>query len=98
MKINVLMTMVAAAIVLASCNKEEAENPNGEIRLSSGVTVQSRASFQMDTQIASGQQVTVYVEKATYGPQLYGNNVLTANGSGGFTGGETMYFPSDKSN
>lgn len=101
MKINVLTTMTVVAIALASCNKEErgdTENPHGEIRLSSGVTVQPRASFQMDTQIASGQQVTVYVEKATFGPQLYGHNVLTANGSGGFTGGETMYFPSDKSN
>lgn len=92
--------MAAAALVLASCSKDENgidEIQNGEIRLTSGVAVQTRA-FGIDQQINNGQTVAVYVDKTTDGTPLYGNNVLTANGSGGFADGTIMYFPEDKGN
>lgn len=92
--------MAVAALALTACNKDQNDSieiPNGEIRLSSGVTVQTKASFGMDTQIPSNQQVAVYVDKAADASPIYGNNVLTADGRGGFSGGKTMYFPADKS-
>lgn len=102
MKTKLFLTLAAAAIVLAGCNKDDNEvvdNWNGEIRLSSGVSLQqTRAFSSMDTQLPNGQTVAVYVDKVNGGTEIYGNNVLTANGSGAFTGGTTMFFPEDKSN
>lgn len=98
-----MMSMALTAMVFTSCNKESNETEdhlNGELRLSSGITAQqTRASFDMDKQIASGQTVAVYVDKATApATEIYGNNELSANGNGAFTGGTTMFFPADKSN
>jgi formylglycine-generating enzyme required for sulfatase activity len=93
--------MAATAIVLsaaASCISEESEQSADrsrvELRLSTGVEVQTRAAFPAtDTQIPNGQTVAVYVDDADDDVQLYGKNTLTANGSGGFTGGTAMFFP-----
>lgn len=91
------MSLAVATLALTGCSKDEKQptDPwNGEIRLSSGVSVQTRASFGQDDQLASGQQIAVFVDKATTTPvQLYGNNVLKANGSGGLTEGTAMYYP-----
>ena len=95
----VALSMAAVALAMTGCSNDENEgmdNWNGEIRLTSGVTVQSRAFTGMDTQLPKDQTVTVYVDK-TSGRQIYGNNVLTAYGNGTFTGGDAMYFPEDKS-
>lgn len=95
----VALSMAAVALAMTGCSNDENEgmdNWNGEIRLTSGVTVQSRAFNGMDTQLPSGQTVAVYVDK-TGGSQIYGNNVLKAYGDGTFTDGEMMYFPEDKS-
>lgn len=92
--------MAAAALVMAGCSNDEnevADNRNSEIRLSSGVSVQTRTFDGMDTQLPDGRTVAVYVDKTGGTPQLYGNNVLTADGNGSFKGGTTMYFPEDKS-
>lgn len=100
MKTKVFMIMAAAALVMAGCSNDEnevADNRNSEIRLSSGVSVQTRAFDGMDTQLPDGRTVAVYVDKTGGTPQLYGNNVLTADGNGSFKGGTTMYFPEDKS-
>lgn len=104
MKLKIkLLSMVIIAIPFTSCNKDEhqaIDNSNGELCLSSGITTQhTRASFAMDTQIASGQTVAVYVDKADQEPTtpLYANNLITAGGDGSFTGGTPMYFPADKS-
>ena len=100
MKTKVVMIMAAAALVMAGCSNDEnevADNRNSEIRLSSGVSVQTRAFDGMDTQLPDGRTVAVYVDKTGGTPQLYGNNVLTADGNGSFKGGTTMYFPEDKS-
>ena len=76
----VALSMAAVALAMTGCSNDENEgmdNWNGEIRLPSGVTVQSRAFTGMDTQLPKDQTVTVYVDK-TSGSQIYGNNVLTA--------------------
>lgn len=87
-----------AALALSGCSKEgdtpADSNPGSEIRLTSGVQVQSRAATAPDTQIADGEPVAVYVdEAASPATQLYGDNVLTADGHGGLSGGTAMYFP-----
>lgn len=95
----VALSMAAVALAMAGCSNDENEgvdNWNGEIRLSSGVSTQTRAFESMDTQLPEGQTVAVYVDKAD-GSQLYGNNVLTADGNGSFTYNEPMYFPEDYS-
>lgn len=101
MKTSIKLSLLAllAAAGLVGCNKDENgvdELQNGELRLTSGVNTLTR-SFGIDEQINAGQTVAVYVDKAD-GTQLHANNVLTAVGNGAFTGGEKMYFPSDKSN
>lgn len=99
MKMKILtVSMALAAMVFTSCEKDgKKDGQKWVLRLSSGVaTEQTRASFGIDKQIAGGEKVSVYVDNTSN--QIYGNNVLTANGSGGFTGGEIMYFPSDRSN
>lgn len=98
MKTRLLLTMAAAALVLASCDNDENETDevqNSEIRLSSGVAVQTRV-FGIDQQISDGRTVVVYVDKITENSPLYAKNVLRADGKGGFTDGEVMYFPDDK--
>ena len=94
-----------AAIVLPlaimSCNsdKEVDDNTIVELRLSSGVEVRTRAAFPAtDTQIPAGEQVVVYVDDAVGAAQLYGNNILTADGSGGLSGGTRMNFPANGNN
>lgn len=87
------MTMAAATMILAACSNDENEgmdNWNGEIRLSSGVTVQQTRTTGIvpDTQIANGQEVGVFINDATLESATYdiGNNLkYTANGSGGLT-------------
>ena len=56
MKAKLFMTMAAATMILAGCNNDENEitdSWNGEIRLTSGVTAQTRANTQA-TQIQEG--------------------------------------------
>lgn len=89
-----------AAFALSGCSKEgdmADNNPGSEIRLTSSVQVQSRAGTAPDTQIANGEKVAVYVDEAA-ATQLYGNNVLTADGNGGLSGGTAMYFPASGNN
>lgn len=91
-----------AAFALSGCSKEgdmADNNPGSEIRLTSSVQVQSRAGTAPDTQIANGEKVAVYVdEAASPATQLYGNNVLTADGNGGLSGGTAMHFPASGNN
>lgn len=98
MKTNLILVIATSTLILSGCSKSEdmpTENLNGEIRLSSGVTTLTRATFGMDTQIANGQTVTVYVDNVS-GTEIYGNNVLTADGKAGLSGTTPMYFPEDK--
>ncbi len=97
---SLLAIVLASLVVIAlmtSCGKEAPEpeiDSQTEIRLSTGIEV-SRAAFAgTDTQIASGETVSAWVDQVATGtPQLYGKNTLTADGSGGLSGGSSMYFP-----
>lgn len=87
----------AAALMLGACsNDENLDNLNGpvELRLTSGLEVQTRATHNLDTQLKNGEKVHVWVDDAITDENLYADNTLTADGSGNFTDGETMYFPS----
>lgn len=88
--------LAAAALTLAACsNDENLDNLNGpvELRLTSGLEVQTRNSHNLDTQLKNGEQVHVWVDDATTDKELYADNTLTADNQGALTGGETMYFP-----
>lgn len=74
---------------------EEMDNWNGEIRLSSGVAVQTRANTQAE-QIQSGETVYAWVDKATTGESYINAWTLTAQGNGSFTG-SSKYYPTDGS-
>lgn len=90
------MLFAAAVLILAACSKEEIpDNPGAqvELRLTSGLEVQTRGAHGLDTQVKEGEAVHVWVDDATTGKSLYSNNTLTAGSKGALTGGETMYFP-----
>lgn len=99
MKTKFMMMMAAAAMVLTSCsNDDESDNWNGEIRLSSGLAVQTRAndSDVPDKQIAENQTVYTWVDKSIFGATTAYINAwtLTAQGNGTFTG-SPQYYPAD---
>lgn len=100
MKTKYFMTMAAAALIFAACSNDENEmdNWNGEIRLSSGLVVQTRANSSdvPDKQIAEGQQIGIYVEGVSGETAYtgYTNVSADADGSGNFSNySTTMYYP-----
>lgn len=93
------MTMAAATMILAGCSNDENEstdNWNGEIRLTSGVTPQTRANTQA-TQILSGETVYAWADKASSTPDYIKAWTLTAGSSNSLTG-SPQYYPTDGSN
>lgn len=105
MKAKLVMTLAAATMILAGCNNDENEITdywNGEIRLTSGVTVQQTRANNSDVpdkQIADGQTVYTWVDKATApdATEYIKAWSLTAQGDGTFTG-SSQYYPTDGSN
>lgn len=94
--------MAAATMILAGCSNDENEitdNWNGEIRLSSGVSVQqtrANSGDVPDKQIAADQQIGIYVSGVTGETNYtgYANVSATADGSGNFSDYSTpMYYP-----
>ena len=98
MKAKLFVTMAAATMILAGCSNDENEpvdNWNGEIRLTSGVTTQTRANTQA-TQIQSGETVYAWADKIPATPDHIKAWTLTAGNSNDFTG-NSQYYPTDGS-
>ena len=93
---------MAALLLLAGCAKDnpQEDGTDGQtpIRLTSGIEVQSRAHTGMDAQFPAGRGVAFWVDNASTVAQLYGNNILTSDGSNGFTGGTSMFYPTSGDN
>lgn len=99
MKAKLFMTMAAATMILAGCSNDENEvtdSWNGEIRLTSGVTAQTRSNTQA-TQIQEGETVYVWADKASSTADYIKAWKLTAGSSNDFTG-TSQYYPTDGSN
>ena len=100
MKNYILLT--AAALMLGACSNDELpdNDPNGpvELRLTSGLEVQTRAAHGLNTLLKNGEEVHVWVDDATTDKELYTDNTLTAGDKGALTGGKTMYFPETGNN
>lgn len=86
------LIFAAALVALVACNNEDytpMDDPNApmEIRLSSGIDVQTRANSAEvpDKQIAEGQQVGVFINDAKNGDVVSVNLQYAADGSGGLT-------------
>lgn len=102
MKAKLFMTMAAATMILAGCSNDENEvtdNWNGEIRLTSGVTVQTRANSSdvPDKQIANSQTVYAWADKVGGSEGYIQAWTLTAQGDGTFTG-SSQYYPTYNAN
>lgn len=95
----VALSMAAVALAMAGCSNDENEgvdNWNGEIRLSSGVAVQTRANTQAE-QIQKDETVYAWVDKAATVAASYINAwTLTAQGNGSLTG-SSQFYPTDDS-
>lgn len=92
--------MAATVLILAGCGNDENGMDNGpvELRLTSGVTVQTRAfTATQSTTISRNEVVSVWVDDAETTSPLYEAVQLTADGNNGFTG-EAMYFPGTGNN
>lgn len=93
------MTMATATMILAGCSNDENEvtdSWNGKIRLTSGVTAQTRSNTQA-TQIQEGETVYVWADKASSTADYIKAWKLTAGSSNDFTG-TSQYYPTDGSN
>ncbi len=92
-----ILPAVAALLLTTACSSDDnlTDDTNApvELRLTSSVEVQTRGTHGLDTQIAKDEKVYVWVDDAVTSDNLYENNALTADGSGGLSG-TTMYFPS----
>ena len=87
MKTRLFVTMATVALMAAGCSNDENEgtdsNWNGEILLSSGVTVQTRAAnTPPDTQIGNGQKVGVFINDAITSTAIGTNLQYDADGGG----------------
>lgn len=95
MKRSVIIYAIAALALTACSNDENLDNLNSpvELRLTSDLEVQTRATHGLDDKLKNGEKVHVWVDDAGNSKELYPNNTLTADNNGTLTGGTTMYFP-----
>ncbi|MBD8387783.1 fimbrillin family protein [Dysgonomonas sp. BGC7] len=97
MKTKLLSALTLSAVLFAACsndNEEPADNWNGEIHLTTASADLRMTKAAPDDQIASGQQIGLYISEDALTPAVtYMPNLAhTANGSGGLTG-TTQYYP-----
>lgn len=97
---KLLQTAFAAtALFLSACSTEDSLGGDwdGRLHLSSNVATLTRATHDLDTKIASGQTVWLYIDKASDASSpLYGKE-LTTGASGAFTDASDMFFPAGES-
>ena len=87
-----------AALILAACSNDD-ENLNNEpveLRLSSGLGVETRATDVQNEQIANGETVYAWVDESDGIPYINAWELI-AKGNGGFRG-TTQYFPQSGNN
>ena len=99
------LIFAAALVALVACNNEDytpMDDPNTpmEIRLSSGIDVQTRANSAEvpDKQIAEGQQVGVFINDAVTGDVVSVNLQYAADGNGQLTltdASKQPYYPAN---
>lgn len=99
MKSELVSTTIAAtALFLTACSNEVnlIDNWDGRIHLSSNVVTLTRATHNLDEQIASDEKVWLYVDKTVESTtsEIY-DKELTAGGDGSFTGDDDMFYPAD---
>ncbi len=94
-KLHYTLAVAATLLFLAGCgsDKNSPDESPTPMRIASNIEPSTRVFDGMNTQFPAGRGVAFYVDNAATSAQLYGNNVLTADGAGNFTGGEAMYFP-----
>ena len=87
--------VTATVLLLAGCgsDKKSPDESRTPVRIASDIEPTSRAFDGMNTQFRAGRAIAFWVDNAATSARLYGNNSLTADGKGGFTGGVPMYFP-----
>lgn len=97
---KLLQTAFAAtALFLSACSTEDSLGGDwdGRLHLSSNVATLTRATHDLDTKIASGQTVWLYIDKASDATSpLYGKE-LTTGANGAFTDASDMFFPAGES-
>lgn len=97
MKTRQLSVLALSALLFVACsndNEEPIDNWNGEIRLSTASVDLRQTKAAPDDQIASGQQIGLFInEDASLVTISYTQNLTyTANGTGGLTA-STQYYP-----
>lgn len=95
MKRSTIIYAMAALALTACSNDENLDNLNGlvEIRLTSGLEVQTRANYTQSTSLTEDEKVYAWVDDAQTGTSEYAARELTATASNGFTYNTPMYFP-----
>lgn len=88
--------LAAAALTFAACSSDSESADSSELlelRLTSGVQVQTRAAANtQDEKIVNGETVYVWVDDTESKDAEFSAVALTSNGNNGFTG-STLYFP-----
>lgn len=94
MKRSTIIYAMAALALTACSNNENLDNLNEpvEIRLSSGIEVQTRATYTQSTSLTEGEKVYAWVDDTQTQASEYVSRPLTATASNGFTY-TPMYFP-----
>lgn len=88
------LIFAVAGLIFSSCKKDNDDKPR-RIVLSSEVTLEAQPRLQ-DLQIVEGQALSLFVTTVSNTADvLYDNVQITANGEGGFTYSDVMYYPLD---
>ncbi len=103
MNMKKYLFFAAALLTLAACSNDESPTESAgtpvELRLTSSLDAQTRATHSLDTYLAAGEEVHVWVDDTGNSNALYTDNVLTVqDDNASLSGGTTMYFPNTGNN